>query len=411
MMDQDVPFRPEVQIVERIQDLILALNGFVETLIVDVPILQATEEKKFTNVPASLFAELVVGVKAPPQQQVSQRIVEQIVAIRVPQLWERIVAVTQPVLQKHIQARVGEQMVDVLMPPIREVIVESCQLVPLERSLERDVVEQLADILVPQNKEEIAGETQLVPPDRSQERVREQIADMPVDSPHASFMEEIVDGVQFAGVPVPQIQEQFVEGFKVLPQRRGGYSRLLPLERIQERVAAQNVDSPVCYHGVGVQPVSLERIQEQGAGQFVNYHVLRHGEIVETIQLVPLERMQELVPTCTAAQIVEVAGPSRKSWRRSWKNLQVKFATAEHALPAPVASPLWDQVDMTLLIGMVTDTEGDLATASSMRLFAAPPTRRHHNAITLEFLQHQLETAVAPAYDWVMLHTDRAPCL
>ena len=42
-------------------------------------------------------------------------------------------------------------------------------------------------------------------------------------------------------------------------------------------------------------------------------------------------------------------------------NLQMKFDTAGHALPALVASLLWDEVNMTLLMGMVTGTEDDLA--------------------------------------------------
>ena len=39
----------------------------------------------------------------------------------------------------------------------------------------------------------------------------------------------------------------------------------------------------------------------------------------------------------------------------------MKFDTAEHALPAPVSSPLWVDVDRTLSMGTGTDTEDDMA--------------------------------------------------
>ena len=127
-------------------------------------------------------------------------------------------------------------------------------------------------------------------------------------------------------------------------------------------------------------------------------------------------------------QIVEVAGRSRKSRRRSWKNLQVKFATGGYALPAPVASPLWNQVGMTLLTCMVTDTEGHLAVGLNVcsewdevarsvlqttcqEADSLQSVSEEHAAITLELLQDLMEQAVAPAYDRVMLHTDGAPCL
>ena len=59
---EDVHFHPEVQIVERIQDLIFVVQGFVETLVVDVSVPQAAE------VPAPQFPKPVVGVKAPTQR-------------------------------------------------------------------------------------------------------------------------------------------------------------------------------------------------------------------------------------------------------------------------------------------------------------------------------------------------------
>ena len=85
------------------------MQGFVETLVVDVSVPQAAE------VPAPQFRKPVVGVKAPPQR-VPQRIVEKEVSF--PQLWEKIVEVTQLVLPERLQARVGKQMVVVLVPPI-----------------------------------------------------------------------------------------------------------------------------------------------------------------------------------------------------------------------------------------------------------------------------------------------------
>ena len=160
----------------------------------------------------------------------------------------------------------------------------------------------------------------------------------------------------------------------------------------------------------------------------LEFHVPRHEEVGETISPVLLECMQEFMLICTAVQIVEVAGRSRKSRRRSRKNLQVKFATAEHALPAPVASPLWDQVDVTLLMCMVTDTGGHLAAGlyvcskrdevvrrvlqtTFQEVDSLQSVSEEHAAITLELLQELLKQAVSPAYDRVMLHTDGAPCL
>ena len=100
------------------------------------------------------------------------------------------------------------------------------QLVPLER-IKDQIVEQIVAVLVPRIKEDIVEVTQPVLQERVQNRVGEQIW----------------------GVPVPQIKEDLVDGVPVLPQERvqsrftrsvcGCASALCLLERVQERIVEQ----------------------------------------------------------------------------------------------------------------------------------------------------------------------------
>ena len=90
------------------------------------------------------------------------------------------------------------------------------------------------------------------------------------------------------GVPVAQINEKILEAL-----------RLVPLERIQERVAAQKVDALVRQTteeiSVGVQLVLLERMQERVGEQIValpDQGGHRGGDSVEVTQ-VPHEHIQE----------------------------------------------------------------------------------------------------------------------
>ena len=67
-----------------------------------------------------------------PQERISERIVEHIVDVPVPQMQEQIVEVIKVIPQELVSERIVEQIVDVPVPQIVEEIVEVVQIIPLE---------------------------------------------------------------------------------------------------------------------------------------------------------------------------------------------------------------------------------------------------------------------------------------
>ena len=70
---------------------------------------------------ASLLEQIAEVI---PQESIQERVLKQIGAL-VPQLWEKIADLTQLVLHEHIQ-EAGEQVVDILVPPILKIVRPFC---------------------------------------------------------------------------------------------------------------------------------------------------------------------------------------------------------------------------------------------------------------------------------------------
>ena len=98
------------------------------------------------------------------------------------------------------------------------------------------IAEQIVEILVPGIREEIAGRTLLVPPERMQNRVAERNADF-----HVARHGEIVVGDQ--PVPVVRMRERVAEPILDFPlDRHGGIVDGGQVVLIQERAVDQIAD-------------------------------------------------------------------------------------------------------------------------------------------------------------------------
>ena len=100
----------------------------------------------------------------PPQEQIIEKICEQIADVHVPQVVEQIVEVH----------KMAEQILDVLVPEMVEQLVEVPKTVLLDRTQQR-TVEQIVDARVPQVVEELAEVFRVFSKDRIQQRTVEQI--------------------------------------------------------------------------------------------------------------------------------------------------------------------------------------------------------------------------------------------
>ena len=100
----------------------------------------------------------------PPQEQIIEKICEQIADVHVPQVVEQIIEVH----------KMAEQILDVLVPEMVEQLVEVPKTVLLDRTQQR-TVEQIVDARAPQVVEEIAEVFRVFSKDRIQQRTVEQI--------------------------------------------------------------------------------------------------------------------------------------------------------------------------------------------------------------------------------------------
>ena len=153
---------------------------------------------------ALAFTDVELSVRLVPQERIHERVVEQAVALSVPQMKEAVVELTQPVPCQRSQERVEEQIVGFLVLPLQEEIVPVGQSTPQERSPER-IAKQIVDIPVPLVVEESMAvgqeEVVLAPTDRVQQPTIEQIDDVPL------FLEETVEMVRL----VPQERVQWID--------------------------------------------------------------------------------------------------------------------------------------------------------------------------------------------------------
>ena len=196
---------------------------------------------------------------------------EQVVDVQVPQIWEKLIEVTQLVLQEHISERIGakpasqtqEKLVEeVPVSQIWKEIEKVIQLIAQDRISDR-VVEQIVDIPVPQIQETDAGTQPGV-----HIQVFEGECSMTKDS---NFMGQFhLDGVPPAPHDVPQIGGTFdidvKEILNVSAQNKstGGskletrirrtnkekiegveVAKVILQERVQQRTVEQIFDMPI----------------------------------------------------------------------------------------------------------------------------------------------------------------------
>ena len=150
-----------------------------------------------------------------------ERIVEQIGAVPVPQIWEPIGEVVQLSPRERVQNRTLEQVMDSSMLPIMEV---SLPFVPHQRVQNR-TPDQIVGIPVPQISEDSLP---FVPQERVQNRTTEQIVDFPVPQIIEAPVEVVLSPPQDVDILVPQIMEDSLPA--------------LPQERVQNRTPEQIVD-------------------------------------------------------------------------------------------------------------------------------------------------------------------------
>ena len=298
----------------------------------------ATARAAFLLPPASLLVRLSCLLEqiAEVLKVIQQRIVEPIVDEPVPLaefvgVWEQIVDV--PVLrtmeddvgvvrftpQEHVQYRVPEQAVGVLVPLITE---DGLPIVPQERVLNR-VAEQISGVRVPQI---IEDSLPVVPQERVQNRTSEQIRGflepqvmeyglpaVPQECVQNRTPEQLVD------VPVPQIMEAIAEN------RFPGQLVDVPVPQIMEaieenRFPEQLVDVPV--------PQIMEAIAED--------------RFPEQIVISPVPQLFEATrgESCRGADggflSASVHGGSRGNYAFFTSGERAKsYARADYGLPCP----------------------------------------------------------------------------
>ena len=121
----------------------------------------------------------------PPQEQIPEKICEQIADVHMPQVVEQTIEVP----------KMAEQILDVPVPEMVEQLVEVPETVSQDR-LQQRTVEEIVDAPVPQAEEELAEAFKVFSQDRIQQRTVEQII------PVTPLAEKIVE------VPVIRRKEQ-----------------------------------------------------------------------------------------------------------------------------------------------------------------------------------------------------------
>ena len=131
------------------------------------------------NVVQSLILEEIVEVvRLVPQEQMSERICEQVVEVPVPQVAEKLIGVPKIASQERILQRAVEQIVDVPAPRPFELTAEQTEIVEMVQiitpeGLQQRTVEQLVEIAVPHVLMDFVEVVWLVPQERLSEHTRE----------------------------------------------------------------------------------------------------------------------------------------------------------------------------------------------------------------------------------------------
>ena len=185
---------------------------------IDVPVTQII-------VPVPFQEEIIEVIKPFQAERISERTVEQIVDMPVPQIQEQIVEVAKTIPQERISERIVVQTEDVSVPQILKevvVVVKAVKTVPQDR-IPETICGQIVDALVPQAVDEP------VPP--FQEEIDETLKLFPVERIPERTVDHIVD------VPVPQILNVIAEVGKAI--------KIVHQERISGRICEQIDDDLV----------------------------------------------------------------------------------------------------------------------------------------------------------------------
>ena len=175
---------------------------------------------------AQINGNILEAIRPVPMERIQDRAATQIVDSLVRQTTEEIAVGVQPVPAERMQERAGRadcdtcvadqggQFVELPVPPIMEEIMGVIQPVPCERMPER-IAEEITVSTVPQTTEEIVDDLQLVPQFAGAPvpRIEEQVVDVFKSSPQVRVSERI-------GEWETKVQEQIVEVSQVLPQQR-----------------------------------------------------------------------------------------------------------------------------------------------------------------------------------------------
>ena len=125
--EMDVPIHQELQVVERIQHLIVALQELLKTIkVVPHECAQETEKKKSTAI--RVWILLVPVPQVTPIPQHPEEIVEQ--GVSVPQVTDEIVESVRLIPQERIHLRSVAEVGDASVPQFQEQTVEGFKVLP-----------------------------------------------------------------------------------------------------------------------------------------------------------------------------------------------------------------------------------------------------------------------------------------
>ena len=185
---------------------------------IDVPVMEIT-------VPVLLQEEIIEVIKPFPAEHISERTVEQIVDIPVPQIQKQTVEVAKTTPQERFSERTVVQTEDVPVSQTLNEIVEVVKAVktahqavhePSFPSFQEEIDEMIK--LFPEErvpKRIIQGFT---PQERISERIHEQIADQPGDQARRDFADLLhFDTVEAISAPHERVQQRTVEHHIVEP--------------------------------------------------------------------------------------------------------------------------------------------------------------------------------------------------
>ena len=165
----------------------------------------------------------------PPQEQIPEKICEQIVDVHVPQDVGRVLEVPKIQSRDRILQRTVEQILDVLVPEKAEQVAEVPKKVPQDRIQQR-TVEQTVDILVPQDVEEPVEFFKA----SSQHRVQLRFGGQIIETAAISLAEKIVE------VPVIQTEEKTHQGVNMCIQHVVNAVEVEKSKIIEETVQRMN---------------------------------------------------------------------------------------------------------------------------------------------------------------------------